>query len=145
MWPYPQIPADLASFTEEIPNGKFHFFCSIQNFMIIFHPVCLGSVYTISILDWGARVFAWAIKTFEYILIDCEIFSEIFNGPQNLFIFPTFVYKNIKHKIHSLLNISYLSSALDNTCENMDFLWPILSRIRTESKILSLFGKIGFR
>ena len=80
-----------------------------------------------------------------YFIQSCEIFSKIFNGPQNLFIFPTFVYKNIKHKTHSLLNISYLSSALDDICENMDFLWPILSRIRTESKILSLFGKTGFR
>ena len=29
MWPNPQETADLASFTEEILNGKLHFLCSI--------------------------------------------------------------------------------------------------------------------
>ena len=28
MWPNPQIPADLITFTEEILNGKLHFLCS---------------------------------------------------------------------------------------------------------------------
>ena len=28
MWPKPQFPADLVTFTEEILNGKLHFFCS---------------------------------------------------------------------------------------------------------------------
>ena len=28
MWPNPKIPADLVTFTEEILNGKLHFFCS---------------------------------------------------------------------------------------------------------------------
>ena len=28
MWPNPQFPADLVTFTEEIPNGKFYFLCS---------------------------------------------------------------------------------------------------------------------
>ena len=27
MWPNPQFPADLVTFTEEILNGKFHFLC----------------------------------------------------------------------------------------------------------------------
>ena len=26
MWPNPQFPADLVTFTEEILNGKLHFF-----------------------------------------------------------------------------------------------------------------------
>ena len=26
MWPNPQFPADLVTFTEEIRNGKLHFF-----------------------------------------------------------------------------------------------------------------------
>ena len=26
MWPNPQFPADLVTFTEEIPNGKLHFY-----------------------------------------------------------------------------------------------------------------------
>ena len=28
MWPNPQFPADLVTFTEEIHNGKLHFLCS---------------------------------------------------------------------------------------------------------------------
>ena len=28
MWPNPQFPADLVTFTEEIINGKFRFLCS---------------------------------------------------------------------------------------------------------------------
>ena len=28
MRPYPQFPADLVTFTEEILNGKLHFLCS---------------------------------------------------------------------------------------------------------------------
>ena len=29
MWPNPQFPEDLVTFTEEIPNGKLHFSCSV--------------------------------------------------------------------------------------------------------------------
>ena len=29
MWPNPQFPADLVSFTKEILNGKLHFLCSV--------------------------------------------------------------------------------------------------------------------
>ena len=28
MWPNPQFPADLVTFTEEIFNGELHFLCS---------------------------------------------------------------------------------------------------------------------
>ena len=28
MWPNPQFPSDLVTFTEEILNGKLHFLCS---------------------------------------------------------------------------------------------------------------------
>ena len=28
MWPNPQFPADLVTFTEETNNGKLHFLCS---------------------------------------------------------------------------------------------------------------------
>ena len=30
MWPNPQFPADLVTFTEEILNGKLHFLCSVR-------------------------------------------------------------------------------------------------------------------
>ena len=29
MWPNPQSPADLVTFTEEILKGKLHFLCSV--------------------------------------------------------------------------------------------------------------------
>ena len=31
MWPNPQFPADLVTFTEEILNGKLHFLCSVMS------------------------------------------------------------------------------------------------------------------
>ena len=31
MWPNPHRNADLFKFTEEIFNGKFHYFCSAEN------------------------------------------------------------------------------------------------------------------
>ena len=30
MWPNPQVTADLVTFTEEIRNGKLHFFCACE-------------------------------------------------------------------------------------------------------------------
>ena len=30
MWPNPQFPADLVTFTEEIMNGKLHLLCSVS-------------------------------------------------------------------------------------------------------------------
>ena len=38
MWPNPQFPADLVTFTEEILNEKFHFLCS-DLFFIILEPL----------------------------------------------------------------------------------------------------------
>ena len=34
MWPNPQFPADLVTFTEEILNGKLHF-CAVQRSYLI--------------------------------------------------------------------------------------------------------------
>ena len=31
MWPIPQETVDLVTFTEEIPNWKLHFLCSVKN------------------------------------------------------------------------------------------------------------------
>ena len=31
MWPNPQFPTDLVTFTEEILNGKPHFFCTVSH------------------------------------------------------------------------------------------------------------------
>ena len=38
MWPNPQFPADLVTFTGEILNGKLNFLCSERNFMIVRFP-----------------------------------------------------------------------------------------------------------
>ena len=32
MWPYPQFPEDLITFTEEILNGRLHFLCIDSEF-----------------------------------------------------------------------------------------------------------------
>ena len=37
MWPNPQFPADLITFTEEILNEKLHFLCS--DFMILWFMI----------------------------------------------------------------------------------------------------------
>ena len=35
MWPNPQFPAaDFVTFTEEILNGKLHFLCNVELYMI---------------------------------------------------------------------------------------------------------------
>ena len=36
MWPNPQFPADLVTFTQEIPNGKLYFLCSFSWFVVVF-------------------------------------------------------------------------------------------------------------
>ena len=36
MWPNPQETVDLVSFTEEILNGKLHFFSSAQYSMVVY-------------------------------------------------------------------------------------------------------------
>ena len=36
MWPNPQFPANLVTFTEEILNGKFHFLCSASRLTFSF-------------------------------------------------------------------------------------------------------------
>ena len=35
MWPNPQFPADLVTFTEEILNVKLHFLCSVGRCTIL--------------------------------------------------------------------------------------------------------------
>ena len=50
MWPNPQFPADLATFLEEILNGKLHFLCSKKGYWD--SKVYAASVYTFSVA-WG--------------------------------------------------------------------------------------------
>ena len=49
----------------------------------------------------------WAMKFFRHILMDHEIFFKIFDGPQNIFLYSTFIIlflklKELKHKISKL-------------------------------------------
>ena len=37
MWPYPQFPADLVTFTEEIFNGKLEYLCSVLEMLTSYH------------------------------------------------------------------------------------------------------------
>ena len=62
MWPNPQFPADMVTFTEEILNGKLHFLCSDS-------PLKL----------WIALVFI-EILDFRWILIIRDNFLEHFWG-----------------------------------------------------------------
>ena len=42
MWPNPQFPADLVTFTEEICHGKLHFLCSVCGFYSHFRELGEG-------------------------------------------------------------------------------------------------------
>ena len=80
MWPNPQFPADLVTFTEEIFNGKLHFLCSafakiVNGFqpVTIFtesYPVIFWSVI-FPITDWHAILYS--LKTSEN-----QRFSDVF-------------------------------------------------------------------
>ena len=35
MWPNPQFPVDLVPFTEEVLNGKLHFFCAVSVYYVL--------------------------------------------------------------------------------------------------------------
>ena len=37
MWPNPQFPVDLVTFTEEMFNGKFHFLCNICDLVFLWN------------------------------------------------------------------------------------------------------------
>ena len=39
MWPNPQEPADLVTFTEEILNEKLHFLCSDKSSAVKYYTV----------------------------------------------------------------------------------------------------------
>ena len=34
MWPNPQLPADLVTFTEEFLNGKLDFVCRVEKLLV---------------------------------------------------------------------------------------------------------------
>ena len=56
MWPNPQFPADLVTFTEKILNGKLHF-CAVYYHIIIRYPlpepINTKSFYISCILHFG--------------------------------------------------------------------------------------------
>ena len=70
MWPNPQFPADLISFTEEIHNGNLHFVCSVTLNVILY---LFGHVLKIAIF-----VLIWkTINSDSNCLIDLASRMEI--------------------------------------------------------------------
>ena len=65
-------------------------------------------------------------------------FSDIFRGFKNI----TFAWNGINKKSKCNENYEMKEYALHKICENMDFHWPVFSRIRTESTILFLYRRI---
>ena len=75
MWPNPQFPAGLVTFTEEIPNGKLHFLCSaIYNIMVTFAK---------NTMLWNSFlvVIKYEMHTGRQSFIPCKIFSIICLDP----------------------------------------------------------------
>ena len=50
MWPNPQEPADLVTFTDEILNGKLRFLCSVKNLLSNLSFILLKSSAGLSFL-----------------------------------------------------------------------------------------------
>ena len=65
MWPNPQFPAALVTFTEEILGGKLHFLCSVGGEKDI-----LASLFALFQRKWRNKIF--------YILILILIHSDFF-------------------------------------------------------------------
>ena len=71
MWPNPQFPADLVTFTEEIFNGKLHFLCSFKQGTWI-SPTHKGQISTMikycDIAKFEHRNTNWKRITIEKVL-----------------------------------------------------------------------------
>ena len=50
MWPNPQFPADLVTFTEEILHVKLHFLCSANSTFLLVETDCLSTSNIILLL-----------------------------------------------------------------------------------------------
>ena len=56
MWPNPDFPADLVTFTGEILNWKFHFLCSVYCMKEIPNTALVPS--GVSLTSWGGVTLA---------------------------------------------------------------------------------------
>ena len=72
MWPNPQFPTDLVTFTEEILNGKLHFLCSLGYFPRI-QPVQTSS-WT---LTYPAKVKVKSKCSMKMLTLFSKYFSRI--------------------------------------------------------------------
>ena len=52
MWPNPQFPEDLVTFTEEILNWKIHFLCSETNGVRWFDTVHVVNPFTANVAPY---------------------------------------------------------------------------------------------
>ena len=88
MWPDPQIPADLVTFTEEIPNGKLHFLCSslllqalpnlLTNLLGEKHP--LAKTRSLRLAVWKITGKLWKSKGIS--AMQQNLFPNVFPGDQ---------------------------------------------------------------
>ena len=89
MWPDPQFPADLVTFTEEILNAKLHFLCSVEKILLsIFHGYTGRKVqnrlWKLSFCFWGELL---VIENSLYSI--CSVYSDNFS--------PFYIFICIKH------------------------------------------------
>ena len=78
MWPNPQLPADLVTFTEEILNGKLHFLCSGCYYMSIFYSMLFKARSQVWDNFWQPKVVDETIKNAVYFTLKSLFVLEIF-------------------------------------------------------------------
>ena len=67
MWPNPQFPADLVTFTEEIFHGKLSFLCSVSASIYFGNPERCQQIIMAVIPDYLRKIFYW--NDFDYTLL----------------------------------------------------------------------------
>ena len=104
MWPNPQLPADLVTFTEEILNGKLHFLCIADNqnesarSFTSYVSYSLGQINTVisklSETHSDARLQILTLQ-FQPIILLWNIF-ELYKVLVNVWLWPEVKQKNVK-------------------------------------------------
>ena len=116
MWPYPQFPADLVTFTEEILNGKLHFLYSAYH---IKEGKYLFWICMISAKSRGRQLFLVILltrndKTLEEPYINKTLEDWLIVSGKRL--------QLVKIEWTFMWNIHYLLTLLDIFCLKFDFI-----------------------
>ena len=118
MWPNPQFPADLVTFTKEILKGKLHFLCSVlkESFLI------LSFVFQFSVLHDDSSQ---------------DLVSD-FSNPR--FILVKFVFYPISGQCYHFMppNLGFLVFSWDIKWEH----WPEMGSLREKCLYLELFWSV---